>query len=167
MNLLIFSRPGIRLYQELRRSETAWNALRFYGPVETPVGIIVEVSSLSAALSLASDLKYFIRKFGSDYLFEIAPGMYCTPSVARSRYLEREPHADPWPWKIWYRVKGDGNLVKYDTFPELCTRDRDQACDEDVFEVLCSEEECTVCRLCAPEAVRPDNLQKTEEGEEE
>ena len=158
MNLLVFSRPGIRLYQELRRSETAWNALRFYDPKETPVGIIVKVSSLSAALSLASDLKYFIRKFGSDYLFEITPGMYCTPSVARSRYLEREPHPDPWPWKIWYLVKGDGSLVKYYTFPQSCNHDRDQASDEDVFEVLCSEEEFTVCRLCAPEDVRSDNL---------
>ena len=120
MNLLVFSRPGIRLYQELRRSETAWKALRFYDPKETPVGIIVKVSSLSAALSLASDLKYFIRKFGSDYLFEITPGMYCTPSVARSRFLEREPHPDPWPWKIGHPVKGDG-VWKYDTFPAVIT----------------------------------------------
>mgnify|MGYP007001744337 CR=1 FL=1 len=147
MNLLVFSRPGIRLYQELRRSETAWNALRFYDPKETPVGIIVKVSSLSAALSLASDLKYFIRKFGSDYLFEITPGMYCTPSVARSRYLEREPHPDPWPWKIWYWVKGDGDIDKCDVCKGSFTFEDNRTMGGYVFLVHCSEEEYQVLRF--------------------
>lgn len=166
MNLLIFSRPGIRIYQELRRSETAWNALRFYGPIETPVGVVVQLSSLSAALSLASDLKYFIRKYGSDYLFEITPGMYCTPSVAKSRYLVRETIADPWPWKVWYWVKGDGSLGKYETYPESCTLDKNQTCGGYVFEVICSEEEYSVYRLFSPEEGKPDNSEKIEEIED-
>ncbi len=166
MNLLIFSRPGIRIYQELRRSETAWNALRFYGPIETPVGVVVQLSSLSAGLSLASDLKYVIRKYGSDDLFEITPVMDCTPSVAKSRYLVRETIADPWPWKVWYWVKGDGSLGKYETYPESCTLDKNQTCGGYVFEVICSEEEYSVYRLFSPEEGKPDNSEKIEEVED-
>jgi hypothetical protein len=141
MNLLIFSRPGIKLYRELRHSETAWNALRFYDPIENAVGVMIPVSSLSAALSLASDLKYFIRKYGSEYLFETNSRVYCTPSVARSRYLEREPSVTPWPWKIWYIVRQDSNLEKYRTYSEVGDYDGEDISGGYIFEVHCSKEE--------------------------
>lgn len=163
MNLLIFSRPGIRLYQELKRSETAWNALRFYGPVEIPVGILVQLSSLSAALSLASDLKYFIRKFGSEHLFEITPGMYCTPSVARTRYVDRSPPADPWPWKLWYWVQGDGNLLKYTACPAMDTPDASLIQGGYIYEVYCSEDEFSVSHLL----ISGNGTQKKESQKEE
>ena len=147
MNLLIFSRPGIRIFQELRSSETAWNALRFYEHKEIPVGVVFQVSSLSASISLASDLKYFIRRYGADHLFEIFSGVYCTPSVAISRYVIRQPPIEPWPWKIWYWVKGDGNIEKYEMYPASCTFDDNQTRGGYVFEVHCSEDEYSVFRF--------------------
>ncbi|HOJ96737.1 MAG TPA: hypothetical protein PK024_07890 [Methanospirillum sp.] len=163
MNLLIFSRPGIRIYQELKRSETAWNALRFYDPIEIPVGILVQLSSLSAALSLASDLKYFIRKFGSEHLFEISPGVYCTPSVARTRYVERSSPAHPWPWKIWYWVQGDGNLFKYTACPEMDTPPGSLIPAGYIYEVQCSEDEYSVSHLLlSGKGTQKGDLQKEE-----
>ena len=147
MNLLIFSRPGVRIYQELRSSETAWNALRFYEHLEISVGITIRISSLSAALSLASDLKYFVRRYGADHLFEITPGVYCTPAVVNSWYVTRQPVVDPWPWKIWYWVKGNGEIEKYDVYKGSFTFTDNRTMGGYVFEVHCSEEEYQVLRF--------------------
>ncbi|MDD1724337.1 MAG: hypothetical protein LUQ07_04315 [Methanospirillum sp.] len=147
MNLLIISRPGIRIYQELRRSETAWHALRFYNPIEISVGILVPVNSLSAALSLASDLKYFIRKYGTDQFFGISPGTYCTLAVAKTRYLNREspPVTNPWPWKFWYWVTPDGEISRrYHPFgQEHAEYEEINKCGYS-FEIWCNEPEFQV-----------------------
>ncbi|QXO95476.1 hypothetical protein KSK55_03500 [Methanospirillum purgamenti] len=149
MNLLIFSRPGIRIYQELRRSETAWHALRFYNPLEIPVGIFIQVSSLSAALSLASDLKYFIRKYGAEHLFEISKELYCTAAFATGRYTTREKLPDPWPWKLWYWVVGDGTILKTQTPPGSISQVKTTQGGY-LFEVICTEEEFSVHQFVHP-----------------
>lgn len=142
MNLLIISRPGIRLFSELRRSETAWYALKFYAPVEIPIGIYVRISSLSAALSLTSDLKYFIRKYGTEPLFEIRPGVFCTSAVARLRYLSRETLPDPWPWKMWLHANRDGLVERLSFLPEEGFTLPDGTTNGDyILETLCNEEE--------------------------
>lgn len=145
MNLLIISRPGIRIYHELRKSETAWYALRFYDPIEIPIGIYVLINSLSAALCLASDLKYFIRKYGAEYLLEIKPGLFCTAQVAKSRYLTREDLPSPWPWKLFFHVDNKGLLQRFSTLPENGFPIKDGKTKGDyLITVLCSEEEFSV-----------------------
>lgn len=146
MNLLIFSRPGVRIYQELRKSETAWHALRFYSPLEIPVGIVIPLSSLSAALTLASDLKYFIRKYSVDHLFELPHQICCTAAVAKSRYLTRDDIPEPWPWKLWYFLPGDGSISRHEKPPVSCVSEENRSLGGYVFEVWCSEEEYSVYR---------------------
>lgn len=145
MNLLIVSRPGIRIFYELRRSETAWHALKFYRPIEIPIGIYITLSSLSAALSLASDLKYFIRKYGADHLFEIKPGIFCTASVAKSRYLTRDDLPVPWPWRILIHTDCEGSLSRFNELPkEGLPRSGGKTKGDYLITALCSEEEYSV-----------------------
>lgn len=149
MNLLIISRPGTRIFEELRRSETAWHALRFYNPVEISVGIWIPVNSLSSALSLASDLKYFIRKYGTDQFFGISPGTYCTLAVAKTRYLTREspPVAKPWPWKFWYRVTSDGEISRRYHPPGQDAGSEEIKKSGYIFEIWCNEQEFQVLEI--------------------
>ncbi|NLV25615.1 MAG: hypothetical protein GXY48_00355 [Methanomicrobiales archaeon] len=145
MNLLIISRPGVRIYHELRKSETAWYALRFYDPLETPIGIYISIGSLSAALSLASDLKYFIRKYGIDHFFEVKPGLFCTSAVAKSKYLTRDNASGKWPWKIYVQIDSNATINRYSTLPENGIIVVDGKTQGDyLIPVYCTEEEYVV-----------------------
>jgi len=162
MNLLIAGRHGIRLYQELRRSETAWQALRFYDPIEISVGIYIRINSLSSALSLASDLRYFIRRYSSVYLFEVSPGICCTHAMAKMRYISREkPFSNPWPWKLWIWIGGDGDIMRF-----YCHPLNDESFTPEnfyggyIFEVWCLKEEYSG-DIYPIQGNLPDNLKKT------
>ena len=106
MNLLLISRPGIPLFRSLRESETAWDAIRFYGPIGLSIGVYIQVSTLAGALSLASDLKYFLRKYTADHLFQIKPGIFYTAALTRSRYLNRTYEvSEDWPFRLIYWIE--------------------------------------------------------------
>ncbi|HWQ64153.1 MAG TPA: hypothetical protein VN429_07020 [Methanospirillum sp.] len=113
MNLLLISRPGIPLLRSLRESETAWDAIRFYGPVSLSIGVYIPVSTLAGAISLASDLKYFLKKYTTDHLFQIKPGVYYTAALTRSRYLTRsDDMSEDWPFKLVYWVENLGRVIR-------------------------------------------------------
>ncbi len=113
MNLLLISRPGIPLLRSLRESDTAWDAIRFYGPVGLSIGVYIPISTLAGALSLASDLKYFLRKYTSDHLFQIKPGVYYTAALTRSRYLTRDNDvSDDWPFRLVYWIENLGKVIR-------------------------------------------------------
>ena len=113
MNLLLISKPGIPLLRSLRESETAWDAIRFYGPVGLSIGVYIPVSTLAGALSLASDLRYFLKKYTSDHLFQIKPGVYYTAALTRSRYLSRDDDvSEDWPFKLVYWVENLGKVIR-------------------------------------------------------
>jgi len=113
MNLLLISKPGIPLLRSLRESETAWDAIRFYGPVGLSIGVYIPVSTLAGALSLASDLRYFLKKYTSDHLFQIKPGVYYTAALTRNRYLSRNDEvSEDWPFKLVYWVENLGKVIR-------------------------------------------------------
>lgn len=113
MNLLLISKPGIPLLRSLRESETAWDAIRFYGPVGLSIGVYIPVSTLAGALSLASDLRFFLKKYTSDHLFQIKPGVYYTAALTRSRYLNRSDEvSEDWPFKLVYWVENLGKVIR-------------------------------------------------------
>ena len=89
MNVLFLPREGVELYRELLSSETSRDALRFYRPVEKHGGVMVTMASLGSALSLASDLRWYVRRYTRDVLFEISAGVYCTHDLAREIYYDR------------------------------------------------------------------------------
>lgn len=113
MNLLLISRPGIPLLRSLKESDTAWDAIKFYGPIGLSIGVYIPVSTLAGALSLASDLKFFIRKYTSYHLFQIRPGVYYTSALTRSRYLTRDNDlTEDWPYRMVYWVENLGQVIQ-------------------------------------------------------
>lgn len=113
MNVLLISRPGVPLLRTLRESETAWDAIRFYEPQGLSIGVYIPVSTIAGALSLASDLRYFLRKYTAEHLFQIRPGVYYTAALTRSRYLSRDLEvSDDWQYRLIYWVESMGPIIR-------------------------------------------------------
>ena len=93
MDLLLLAKPGVHLYSLLHNSETAWQAIRFYDHVNLGYGVLISVSGCVAALALASDIRYYIRRYVRYHLFRTEQNkqIYATPALIDSRYLR---HAD-------------------------------------------------------------------------
>jgi hypothetical protein len=84
MSLILIQRDGIDLYTTLFSSETSREILRFYRPEKTPYGVSVRVISLGAALSLAAELRWYLKRYVALALFEMAPGRACTLACAHA-----------------------------------------------------------------------------------
>jgi hypothetical protein len=111
MNVLFLQRMGIDLYRTLLASETSRRILRFYRPESCPGGARVHVSSFGSALSLASELRWYIRRYMQDVLFEVAVDRYCTLGLARELYYDRDFTArEDWPFRRLYVIR-NGNLI--------------------------------------------------------
>jgi len=111
MNIFFLQREGINLYHTLHESETSRNALRFYHPKEWPGGVIIPIKSLVSGLSIAGELRWYIRRYMQDVLFEFPGGNYCTLAFARQIYYDREikPEED-WPFRRLYVIR-NGHLI--------------------------------------------------------
>lgn len=113
MNVLLISRPGITLLRSLRESETAWDAIRFYDPKQLDVGVLIPVSTLSGAISLTSDLRFFLRKFTADHLFQRKDGVCYSAALTKSRYLTREISiSETWPYRLMYWIDTAGLFLR-------------------------------------------------------
>jgi hypothetical protein len=114
MDVLLISRPGIPLLRSLRESETAWDAIRFYDPVSLSIGVYIPVSTVAGAISLTSDLRFFLRKYTSDYLFRLSPSVYCTSALIKSRYLTRDQDlTNEWPFRLVYWIESMGSVIRF------------------------------------------------------
>jgi hypothetical protein len=112
MNVLFLPRVGVALYRELLASETSRDALRFYRPRETPGGVEITVATLSGALALAADLRWYVKRYMRGVLFEIAPGIYSSHRLAREVYYGREISlTGSWEFRLIYRVR-DGYVIR-------------------------------------------------------
>jgi len=99
MEVLFIPKEGVALYEELLSSETSRDALRFYRPVKTSAGVKISMASLGSALSLAADLRWYVRRYMRDVLFEISDGVYCTRALAHEIYYGRHVVLHT-PWKF-------------------------------------------------------------------
>ena len=100
MNILLIQREGIDLHHTFFASETSRMALRFYHPKKVSCGVYITVSTLGSALSLVSELRWYIRRYVRDVLFEVSPGVFCTHSLARDVYYERTSVlGTTWPFR--------------------------------------------------------------------
>ena len=117
MNVFFLQREGINLHHTLYASETSRNALRFYHPKEWPGGVIIPIESLVSGLSIAGELRWYIRRYMQDVLFEFPGGNYCTLAFARQIYYDREikPEED-WPFRRLYVIRNGS--------PGLCRTNR-------------------------------------------
>jgi hypothetical protein len=111
MNILLIQRDGIDLHHTLFASETSRLALRFYHPEKKPCGLSITVSTLGSALSLISELRWYLRRYVKETLFEVKAGTYCTHTLAQDVYYERTSVLGPdWPFRRLYGFR-DGKLL--------------------------------------------------------
>ena len=100
MNILLIQREGVDLHHTFFASETSRLALRFYHPKKQSCGVYISVSTLGSALSLVSELRWYIRRYVRDVLFEVSPGVFCTHLLAQDVYYERTSVLGPtWPFR--------------------------------------------------------------------
>jgi hypothetical protein len=111
MNILLIQRDGIDLHHTLFASETSRLALRFYQPKKKSCGVSVTVSTLGSALSLVSELRWYIRRYVREVLFEVSPGVFCTHLLAQDVYYERTSVLGPlWPFRRLYGFR-QGKII--------------------------------------------------------
>ena len=111
MNILLIQRDGIDLHSTLFASETSRLALRFYHPKKKPCGLTISLSTLSSALSLVAELRWYIRRYVREPLFELEPGIYCTHQLAQDVYYERTAVLGPgWTHRKLYGFK-NGKVI--------------------------------------------------------
>ena len=111
MNTLLIQRDGVDLHHTLFASETSRMALRFYHPKKMPCGVYISGASLGSALSLVSELRWYIRRYIREVLFEVKKGVYCTHTLAQDVYYERiTVLVDTWAFRRLYGFK-NGQLI--------------------------------------------------------
>lgn len=112
MRVLFIAKEGIPLFQTLLSSETSREALRFYRPTQSPAGVQVLMASMGSALSLTSDLRWYVRRYMRDVLFELSDGVYCTRALAQEIYYGRAAilHT-PWRFRRSYTLQA-GHLLQ-------------------------------------------------------
>jgi hypothetical protein len=86
MKILFIGKEDVDLFETLMNSETSRIILRFYEPRRHTCGVMISASSLGIALSLVSELRWYVRRYMSDVLFELQEGIYGTYSLAREVY---------------------------------------------------------------------------------
>ena len=167
MNLLLVRKEGVDLYRTLLASETSRRILRFYRPDRVDCGVFIKSGTLGSALSLVSELKWYIRRYISIVLLEISGNLYCTLSFAQDIYeREKKPHTS----KNGHKIIGikNGSLSggmwieagsSKEDYPDF-TDNMDY-----VLEVLCSEREIS-CDGILPKLSQRDEPEIIPESDE-
>lgn len=111
MNILLIQRDGTDLHHTLFASETSRHVLRFYHPKKRSCGVLITCASLGSALSLVAELRWYIRRYVREPLFELEPGTFFTHQLAQDIYFERTVVLGPqWQYRKLYGFK-DGKVV--------------------------------------------------------
>jgi hypothetical protein len=111
MNTLLIQRDSVDLHHTLFASETSRLALRFYHPKKMPCGVLISVTSLGSALSMVSELRWYIRRYVREVLFGLNKGVYCTHTLAQDVYYERAVVLDDaWKYRRLYGFR-NGHLI--------------------------------------------------------
>ncbi|HJJ42469.1 MAG TPA: DUF5804 family protein [Methanocorpusculum sp.] len=114
MLVVCIEKTGIDLYRTLSDSETSRNILRFYHPKRTRWGITVEVSTVSNALSLLNELRWYIMRYMSQVLIHDSEhDIYLTRQLAEAVYENRSVVLDAaWQYAFKVCVSEDGLCTK-------------------------------------------------------
>jgi hypothetical protein len=111
LNILLIQREGVDLHHTLFSSETSRMVLRFYHPQKKSCGVYITCASLSSALSLVAELRWYIRRYVREPLFEFQTGIYFTHPLAQDVYYERTAVLGPgWKYRKLYSFK-DGKII--------------------------------------------------------
>lgn len=111
MNILLIQKEGVDLHNTLYSSETSRMALRFYHPQKRSCGVYISCASLGSALSLVKELRWYIRRYVREPLFELEKGIFFTHQLAQDVYYERTAVLGPrWKFRKLYSFK-NGKLI--------------------------------------------------------
>ena len=106
MKILLVEREGTDLYNTLYDSETSRAMLRFYHPVRHPAGVEITTASLGSALSLVSELRWYLQRYVDEVLFTEDGTVYLTHELAFCIYERGVTLSQPWPHRFRYRIHG-------------------------------------------------------------
>lgn len=152
MNILLIQREGTDLHHTLFSSETSRLVLRFYHPKKKPCGVYISCAALSSALSLVAELRWYIRRYVREPLFELETGIYFTHQLAQDVYYERTAVLGPgWPYRKLYGFR-EGKLIS--TVPMTPGSTIDEYHQEYIgvdrtIEIWCAEDEVEEGELIA------------------
>ena len=106
MKILLIEREGTGLYTTLYDSDTSRAMLRFYHPVRHPAGVEITTASLGSALSLVSELRWYIQRYVDEILITEDGSVYLTRDLADCVYERGVTLSQPWPHRFRYRIHG-------------------------------------------------------------
>jgi len=115
MYLICIAKPGVDLERTLFESETSRHVLRFYHPKDMKWGVRIEVATVSSALSLLSELRWYAMRFMSATLIEDPEhGVYLTRTLAQEVYEDRVcALTSPWKYAFRVAVLEDGSIAEF------------------------------------------------------
>ena len=144
MNILLVQKEGTDLHTTLFTSETSRMVLRFYRPIRMPCGIYITLSTLGSALSLVAELKWYLRRYVQETLFELSKGVYCTHLLAQEVYYERVTVLGPtWEFRKLYGFR-EGKLISrvvMDPGSKIDDYHQEYAGVDRSIEIWCTEDE--------------------------
>lgn len=122
MRVIFIPKPGIDLYQTFLQSETSRLILRFYSPKRFPGGgVEVPVATLGSGLSLASELRWYIRRYTRVFLMKTGDGHIISLGLAKEIYERNLPYpGEDWEFSYICRISGVEGIT---TLTVLCTHD--------------------------------------------
>jgi hypothetical protein len=156
MNILLIQRDGVDLHHTLFASETSRIALRFYHPKKKPCGVYISVASLGSALSLISELRWYIRRYIREVLFEVKKGVYCTHTLASDVYYERTVAlGSEWAFRRLYGFRHGQLISAVVMAPGSSVEEyhQDIIGVDATIEVWCTEEEVEETGIFEPELI--------------
>ena len=104
MKILLIEKEGTDLYSTLYDSDTSRAMLRFYHPVRHPAGVEMMTASLGSALSLVSELRWYIQRYVDEILLTEDGSVYLTWDLADCVYERGVTLSQPWPHRFRYRI---------------------------------------------------------------
>jgi hypothetical protein len=159
MNILLIQREGIDLHHTLFASETSLMALRFYHPQKKPCGVYITCATLGSALSLVKELRWYIRRYVREPLFEFQAGIYFTHQLAQDVYYERTAVLYPgWKYRKLYGFI-NGKIISSVPMSQGSTPDeyhQEYIGADRSIEVWCTEDDVEEGELLAEDEPGPE-----------
>ncbi|MBE6515280.1 MAG: hypothetical protein E7Z71_01100 [Methanocorpusculum parvum] len=114
MQVVCIAKQGVNLFQTLTDSETSRHILRFYHPEDIRYGVRTNVSTVSSALSLLSELRWYLMRYTVVSLIEdVEHGVYLTRELAGKVYEERSVQlGGTWEHSFRFAVTENGESFK-------------------------------------------------------
>jgi hypothetical protein len=146
MHVLLVQTDDVDLYATLLKSETSRAVLKFYRPDRLDYGVRIRTTSLGSALSLISELRWYIRRYVKEVLFEVSHPVYCTQALAGQFYERDVKIESSWNYRRIYVFRGSELAYSSRIQDSIAGEDYRDRCEpkDTRLEIWCTEEEFRV-----------------------